>query len=120
MNASKWSIHDRPDVASEWIVQQPSENLLLVRSESTTKVLRGVLADIMCFLDGEHSVGELLKVLGHIPGDKVIEALQVLEYECLITRSTPTEMTRSEAAFWRMTGTDEGCVANNRDRKSVV
>jgi ribosomal protein S12 methylthiotransferase accessory factor len=53
-------------------------------------------------------------VLGHIPGDKVIEALQVLEYECLITRSTPTEMTRSEAAFWRMTGTDEGCVANNR------
>ena len=56
MRHREWLINDRPQIGSEWIVEESAQGVFLFRSEKATKIVRGkVSAALLPLIDGTRS-----------------------------------------------------------------
>lgn len=112
---SNWKERDRPEIASEWNIEEIENGTFLARSESGLQVLTGdVLTELLRRLDGHRNIQQLVRELPAGMHTKVHAALQLLEDAGVIARSRSTNMPRREAAWWRLIGADTAAVTERR------
>jgi ribosomal protein S12 methylthiotransferase accessory factor len=115
MNARKWSNSDRPEIGSEWTIEEPAPGVFFARSERSTKVLRGqIVALLLPRLTEDRSLGDIVLELGNIPRRRILATLKSLESEGIVTRKSSAGLTKAESAYWRLSGADEARIAPNR------
>lgn len=105
---SFWKDSDRPELASEWSIEQQSADLYLARSEAVTRVLSGsVLPYLLPHIDGQRTVAQLESEAPATLRSEIQATLHLLREQGLIRPKPAAARSRGESAYWRLIGSDE-------------